>query len=157
VWQVLAYHAMEQVYVGQIHEALQAMQLVYDRLWHDGNVWSGGLRATGESIYMTHPVIWAVLRAFTGIALHVPARTLGVGPHTAGEIGALRCPFFFPALWGTFDYHAATGTMEIEIVRTFGTVVTIDHVAHRGASGAIRRIAISPTELEEGCRLELNL
>ena len=47
--------------------------------------------------------------------------------------------------------------MEIEIVRTFGAPVTIDHVAHRGASGALRRIAIPPTELEPGWRLDLTL
>jgi uncharacterized protein (DUF608 family) len=157
VWQVLAYQAMEQIYLGQVHEALQTTHLIYDRVWHDGNTWSAGLRATGESIYMTHPALWAVLSALTGAALDVPGRTLVVAPRPGGEIGELRCPFFFPSLWGTLAYHAATGTMEIEIVRTFGAPVTIDHVAHQGASGAIRRIAIPPTELELGCRIELNL
>jgi non-lysosomal glucosylceramidase len=157
VWQVLPYQAMEQIYLGQIHEALQTMQLIYDRIWHDGLAWSAGLRATGESIYMTHPTLWAVLSAFTGTALDVPARTLVVAPRSAGEIGELRCPFFFPALWGTLDYHPGSGRMDIEIVRTFGAPVTIEHVAHRGASGALRRITIPPTELIEGCRVEVTL
>ncbi len=157
VWQVLAYQAMEQIYVGQVHEALATMHTIYDRIEHDGNAWSAGLRATNESIYMTHPVIWGVLNALTGAALDVPGRTLEVSPRTAGEIGPLRCPIFFPSLWATLEYHAATGTMVVDVVRTFGDPVTIDHVAHRGASGAMRRIAIEPTELAEGCRLELTL
>ncbi|MBI3770783.1 MAG: hypothetical protein HY271_20125 [Deltaproteobacteria bacterium] len=156
VWQVLAYQAMEQIYVGQVHEALQTMHAIYDRIWHDGNAWSAGLRATGESIYMTHPVIWGVLNALTGAALDVPRRTLEIAPRTAGDIGTLRCPFFFPQLWATLEYHA-TGTIAIEIVRTFGEPITIDHLAHRGASGAVRRIAIGPTELVAGCRLELTI
>jgi uncharacterized protein (DUF608 family) len=157
VWQVLSYQAMEQIYVGQTHEALATMQAIYDRVWHDGNAWSAGLRASGESIYMTHPVLWGVLNALSGAALDVPGRTLALSPRTAGEIGPLRCPCFFPQFWATLEYHAATGTMTFEVVRTFGEPVTIDHVAHRGASGAIRRIAIDATELEAGCRLELSL
>jgi len=157
VWQVLSYQAMEQIYLGQVHEGLAAMHAIYDRIEHDGNAWSAGLRATNESIYMTHPVIWGVLNALTGAALDVPGRTLEVSPRTAGEIGPLRCPIFFPPLWATLEYHAATGTMVIDVVRTFGDPVTIDHVAHRGASGAMRRIAIEPTELTAGCRLELTL
>lgn len=156
LWQVLSYQAMEQIYLGQVHEGLETMHAIYDRIWHDGNAWSGGLRGTGESIYMTHPVIWAVLNALTGAAIDVPSRTLEVSPRTAGELGPLRCPFFFPSVWGMLEYHTATGTIEIDIVRTFGEPLTIDHVAHRGASGAIRRIAIDPTELVAGCRIELS-
>ena len=61
------------------------------------------------------------------------------------------------SLWATLEYHAGTGTIAVEVVRTFGDPVTIDHIAHRGASGAVRRIAIEPTELVSGCRLELTL
>jgi uncharacterized protein (DUF608 family) len=157
VWQVLAYQAMEQIYVGHVHEALETMRAIYDRVWHDGNAWSAGLRATGESIYMTHPVIWGVLNALTGAALDVPGRTLEIAPRTAGDIGPLRCPFFFPQLWAMLDYHTATGTIAIEVVRTFGDPVTIDHLAHRGASGAVRRIPIEPTTLVAGCELELTV
>ena len=157
VWQVLTYQAMEQIYVGQVHEGLETMHAIYDRVWHDGLAWSAGLRATGESIYMTHPAIWGVLQALTGAALNVPARTLEVGPRTSGDISPLRCPIFLPRLWAILEYHTATGTIEIEIVRTFGELITIDHLAHRGASGAVRRIPIDPTELDVGCRLELTV
>ena len=157
VWQVLTYQAMEQIYIGHVHEALETMHAIYDRVWHDGNAWSAGLRATGESIYMTHPAIWGVLNALTGAALDVPGRTLEIGPRTTADISPLRCPFFFPQLWATLEYHTASGTIDVEVVRTFGEPITIDHLAHRGASGAVRRILIGPTELVVGCRLELSV
>ena len=86
VWQVISYQAALQIQVGMVEAGLRAIKMIDDRLWRDGNAWSGGLRGNDESIYMTHPVQWAALQALTGTALDVPARTLHLGPRTGGEI-----------------------------------------------------------------------
>src|SRR5262249_9573397 len=97
VWQGGAYQGREPLYLGLVEAGLETLRLFYDRLWREGLAWSGGLRGSGESIYMTHPVAWAVLNAVTGAALDVPGRTLHLAPRTGGELGTrLRCPVFFP-------------------------------------------------------------
>jgi uncharacterized protein (DUF608 family) len=50
VWQVLSYQAMEQIYVGEVAAGLETIRRFYERLWQDGNAWSGGLRGNGESV-----------------------------------------------------------------------------------------------------------
>lgn len=157
VWQVLSYQAMEQIYLGEVAAGLETMFLIYDRIWHDGNAWSGGLRGNGESIYMTHPVIWAALDALTGAALDAPRRTLHLSPRTGGEITHLRCPVFFPSVWAGLDHDPASGRTSVEIRRCFGPPTAIARVVHRTAAGRVRTLEIPVTELREGTRLDLHL
>ncbi len=157
VWQVLSYQAMEQIYLGQVEAGLETLRLIYDRIWHDGNAWSAGLRGNEESVYMTHPVAWAVLNALTGAALDVPGRTLFLSPRTGGEIGTLRCPFFFPGFWGLLDHDPRTGATEVEVLRTFGAPVVVERVIQRGPLGGERVLALGPTVLVAGLRLQLSL
>jgi uncharacterized protein (DUF608 family) len=151
VWQVLSYQAMEQIYLGEVAAGLETIRRFYERLWGDGNAWSGGLRGDGESVYMTHPVIWAVLNALTGAALDVPGRTLHLSPRTdAATIPDLRCPFFFPPFWGVLHSRPGAGRMTIEVVRTFGDPIEIDRVVERTAAGAVHVRALGPTRLTIG-------
>ena len=152
VWQVLSYQAMEQIYVGDVDAGLATIRRVYDRVWNDGHAWSAGLRGNGESVYMTHPVIWAVLNALTGAALDVPGRTLHLSPRMAG-----RCPFFFPPFWAMCDHEPGTGRTTVEVLRTFGAPVTIARVQHRPASGAVRVHEIGAVTLAPGARLDVDL
>lgn len=157
VWQVLSFQAMEQIYLDQVAEGLETMRLIYDRIWHDGAAWSAGLRGNDESIYMTHPVIWAVCAALTGAALDAPSATLELSPRVGGEITRLRCPFFFPSLWAMLAYDPATGETTVEVLRTFGVPVTIDRVRHRAPSGATRIIPLGPLTLDRGRRFRVAL
>jgi non-lysosomal glucosylceramidase len=158
VWQVLSYQAMEAIYVGLVDDGLEIFRLVADRLWHDGNAWSAGLRGNAESVYMTHPVAWAILHALTGAALDVPGRTLEIGPRVPQGERGLRCPFFFPGFWAVLDYDVALGSVAIEVVRSFGDPVVVERVGCRGAAGAHRIIALeAPRALERGCRLRLQV
>ena len=151
VWQVVSYQACEQLYLGLVDDGLETLRLFYDRLWRDGLAWSGGLRGNGESIYMTHPVAWAVLNAVTGAALDAPGRTLRLEPRTGGELGdRLRCPIFFPGVWAMLE-HRPGRTTTLDVVRTFGEPVVIERVARAGAAP----IEVRPTALVAGTRIEL--
>ena len=153
VWQVLSYQAMEQIYVGEVAAGLETLRRFYERLWQDGNAWSGGLRGNAESIYMTHPVVWAVTNALTGAALDVPGRTLHLSPRTGGEITHLRCPCFFPPLWAVVHYAPGSPRATLEVVRTFGEAVTIDRVVARTAAGTARAHELGATRLAIGTTL----
>jgi hypothetical protein len=123
VWQVVSYQACLQLYVGEVDAGLETLRRFYDRLWRDGFAWSGGLRGNAESVYMTHPVAWAVLAALTGASLDVPGKTLRLAPQ-----GRMRCPVFFPSFWAMCDHDPATRT-SLEVVKTFGEPVTIERTA----------------------------
>ncbi|MGH7895311.1 MAG: GH116 family glycosyl-hydrolase [Candidatus Binatia bacterium] len=150
VWQVLSYQAMEQIYVGEVAAGLETLRRFYERLWTDGNAWSGGLRGNGESVYMTHPVVWAALNALTGAALDVPGRELHLSPRTGGEIAHLRCPFFFPPFWAMLHYRPGAGRMTVEVVRTFGQPIEIDRVVERTAAGEVHAHEVGSTRLTVG-------
>ena len=157
VWQVLSYQAMEQIYLGQVEQGLQTMRCIYERLWHDGNAWSGGLRGNGESVYMTHPAIWAALNALTGAALDVPSGTLHLSPRTGGEIAYLRCPFFFPSFWATLEHDPTSGQTSVEVHRSFGEPITIERVQQRTATGTVRQWEVGRVEVRQGAAFALNL
>ncbi|HEV7732843.1 MAG TPA: GH116 family glycosyl-hydrolase [Candidatus Binatia bacterium] len=146
VWQVVSYQACLQLYLGEVEAGLETLRRFYDRLWGDGFAWSGGLRGNAESVYMTHPVAWAVLAALTGAALDVPGRTLHLAPQ-----GRLRCPVFFPSFWAICDHAPATEHTTLEVVRTFGDPVTIERVVE----GGVREHTIGATVLATGARIEL--
>jgi non-lysosomal glucosylceramidase len=151
VWQVVSYQACEQLYLGLVDDGLETLRLLYDRLWRDGLAWSGGLRGNGESVYMTHPVAWAVLNAVTGAALDVPGRVLRLDPRTGGELGArLRCPVFFPGFWAMLDHRPGRATT-LDVVRAFGEPVEIERVVLTGAAP----IEVGTTALVPGTRIEL--
>jgi hypothetical protein len=152
VWQVLSYQAMEQIYVGDVDAGLETIRRVYDRIWDAGHAWSAGLRGNGESVYMTHPVIWAVLNALTGAALDVPRRTLHLSPRMAG-----RCPFFLPGFWAMCEFDPESGRTTVEVLRAFGAPVTVERVQHRAASGAVRVHDTGAVTLAPGVRLALVL
>jgi uncharacterized protein (DUF608 family) len=143
VWQVLSYHAMEAIYLGEVEAGLATMRMIYDRIWQAGNAWSAGLQGNADSVYMTHPVAWAALDALTGAALDVPGRTLFLSPRTD------RCPFFFAPFWARLD------GADVEVLRTFGEPVLIDRLVERTAAGAERVTRLPPTPLVAGTRLRL--
>jgi uncharacterized protein (DUF608 family) len=157
VWQVLSYQAMEQIYLGLVDDGLETMRMIYDRIWHDGNAWSAGLRGNGESIYMTHPVAWATLNALTGAALDVPRRTLFLSPRVARDMPHLACPFFFPPFWAWLDWDPASGRGEVEVLRTFGDPIALERVVHRPLGGPERTIDVDGITLVAGRRLRLEL
>lgn len=156
VWQVITYQAALQIQVGLVEQGLRTLKMIDDRVWRDGNAWSGGLRGNDESIYMTHPAWWAALQALTGAALDVPARTLHLAPRTGGEIAKLRAPFFFPGVWAMLDHDAERGHVEIEVKRHFGVPHTIDTVVCHAPNGASRTHALEPTLLVAGAALQVD-
>ena len=159
VWQVISYQACEQLYLGQTDAGLETLRAIYDPIWHQGNAWSAGLRGNGESVYMTHPVAWAILNALTGAALDVPRATLHLSPrllpHDAGT-DRLRCPFFFPGFWAMLDV-GRDRRARIEVLRSFGAPVRIERIVERSPDGRERTIEVPPVELAAGTRLEVAL
>jgi hypothetical protein len=131
IWQVLSYQAMEHIYLGQVEMGLRVIKLIYDRIYEKGNVWSADLMGSGNAIYMTNTVIWAVLNALTGAALDVPRGLLTLSPQKLPGQMETRIPICFPRFWGMTMVETETDTVEIEIKKHFEKPVILNTVRLR--------------------------
>lgn len=156
--QVVSYQACEHIYLGQVSEGLACLEMIYDRMYMRGMPWGYHVDGSEGAIYMTSPVAWSILNALTGAALDAPRGVLHLGPRALPGQGGLKCPFFFPPFWAMLEYDAATGKTAIEVLRHFGTPVTITAIVHTTADGTAARQALPhPIALQAGARLDLVL
>ncbi len=153
IWQVLSYQAMEHVYLGQADKGLEVMKMVYDRIYKKGHAWGAGLMGDADSVYMTHPVIWALWNAFTGAALDVPGKMLTLGPRPLPGESKLVMPFFFPGFWAMMEHEKESGLTRIEVRKHFGEPVVIERIRHTPFDGDEQMIKLeSPLEMKAGAQ-----
>jgi len=153
IWQVISYQAFEHIYLGQVEKGMDVLRMIYERLFKKGYTWSAGLMGNPDSVYMTHPVIWAALNAFTGAALDVPGGVLQLSPKAPPGAREMKVPFCFPGFWAMMTYEPASGRTEVEIKKHFGDPVTINEIRHRKADGASGTHRLdSPLEMKTGAK-----
>jgi uncharacterized protein (DUF608 family) len=158
IWQVISYQACEHIYLGQVKEGLDTLNMIYSRLERLGYTFSADLTGETRSIYMTHPVAWAVLNAFTGAALDVPRAVLHLGPRTMPGEDGLKCPIFFPGFWAMLDYDEDKGLVVIDVRKHFGNPVIIKSVIFDQAGGGLKEIPLEkPVLLEQGNTITIKL
>jgi hypothetical protein len=153
VWQVLSYQAMEHIYLGQVDMGLDVIEMIYDRIYRKGYVWSAGLMGNNDSIYMTNTVIWAVLNAISGAALDVPRGVLTLSPQALPGQTLMKAPVCFPGFWGMMTYDTNHETLAFEITTHFGEPVSIRTIRLRNREFALD----SPLVLRKGAVWRGNL
>ncbi len=72
-----------------------------------------------KHIYMTHPAMWSILNALSGIAYNSFEETLYFSPRRIDSQEELNIPLFFPDFWLYFKYSFATNQLAIEIIKVF--------------------------------------
>jgi len=147
LWQVFSYQAMEHIYLGQMEEGLDIIKMIYDRLYKKGLAWSGHLNGSNESVYMTHPVIWALLNAMTGASLDVPAGVLNLSQRLMPGEDEASIPFCFPGFWAMMHYKK-NGSVRIDVVKHFGKAVVINKICFLERGEVAREI-----EMESGIEM----
>jgi uncharacterized protein (DUF608 family) len=158
IWQVISYQACEHIYLGQVREGLDTLDMIYSRLDRLGYAFSADLTGETKSIYMTHPVAWAILNAFTGAALDVPRAVLHLGPRMLPDESRLKCPVFFPGFWAMLDYDAKKGFASIEVRKHFGKPVMIKSVIFDQEKGGSKEILLEkPSLMEQGNTITIKL
>ncbi len=158
IWQVVSYQACEHIYLGQVEKGLDTLYMVYSRLESLGYTFSADLTGETKSIYMTHPVAWAVLNAFTGAALDIPHAVLRLGPRAMPGEGGLKCPIFFPGFWAMLDYDAKKGFASIEVRKHYGKPVIIKTIILDQENGGLKEIPLEkPLSMEQGNRITIKL
>ncbi len=158
IWQVISYQACEHIYLGQVKEGLDTLNMIYSRLEKLGYTFSASLTGETESIYMTHPVAWSVLNAFTGAALDVPRGILHLGPRMIPGERLFRVPVFFPGFWAMLEYDPDRFLAAIDVRKHFGKPVLIKSLIFDQAKGGSKEILLEkPMLLEQGSRITIKL
>ncbi len=158
IWQVISYQACEHIYLGQVEKGLDTLNMIYSRLERLGYTFSADLTGETKSIYMTHPVAWAVLNAFTGAALDIPRAVLHLGPRTMPGEDRLKCPVFFPGFWAMLDYDAKKGFASIEVRKHYGKPVMIKSIILDQKNGGLKEIPLEkPLSMEQGNTITIKL
>ncbi|MFO8058348.1 MAG: GH116 family glycosyl-hydrolase [bacterium] len=151
IWQVLSYQAMEHVYLGQVDKGLEVMKMVYERIYKKGHAWGAGLMGDADSVYMTHPVIWAAFNAFAGAALDAPRKTLTLGPRPLPDEDRTVMPFFFPGFWALLEHEKQSGKTRLEVKKHFGEPLVIEKIRHNPLEGETETIELeNPVVLKAG-------
>ncbi len=151
IWQVVSYQAFEHIYLGQVEKGLDVLKMIYERIFKKGYTWSAGLMGNPDSVYMTHPVIWAVLNALTGAALDAPRGILHLSPKALPGAGRMKIPFCFPGFWAMMTYEPDSGQTEVEVKKHFGEPVTLNKIQQRRLNGEVLTHELdSPLEMKVG-------
>ncbi len=135
LWQVLSYQAMEHIYLGQVDLGLDVMKMIYDKINSMGLTWSACLVGYRDSVYMTHPVIWAVFNAISGAALDVPRGILHLSPKILPDQDITKVPVCFPGFWALLSYERLTNKITIEVKKHFGNPIEIKQICVWNLSG----------------------
>jgi len=140
------YLGMESIYEGFVDEGLYLLYTIYRDHWERAQwPWNGrihpsvyGSGKTGGwngNYYMSNPATWSVLNALSGSSIDVPGGTLHLAPHLPAGWTDLHMPLFFPKFWAWLDFDHTTGQIDLEILKTFGTPLTITKTVAELASG----------------------
>jgi hypothetical protein len=152
IWQVLSYQAMEHIYLGQVEMGFDIIRMIYERFYRLGHVWSAHLLGGPISVYMTHPVIWALPNALTGAALDVPRATLKLAPQMLPGQEQSTLPVYFPGFWGLLTYNRS-GKLILEITKHFGQPIIINRLTYTD-HGITKEIG--PLACVSGARFDLS-
>lgn len=152
LWQVLSYQAMEHIYLGQVEKGLDVFKMIYDKINTMGFTWSACLMGEKDSVYMTHPVIWAAFNALTGAALDVPRGILHLAPQQLPGQETTSVPVCFPGFWAMLHFEKKTGRIVLEVMKHFGEPVIIKQVCL--TDDKVVQLD-APAVLKTGSRIEL--
>ncbi len=142
------YIGMESIYDGFVDEGLEILRSIYVDHWEKARwPWNGrihpsvyGSGKTGGwngNYYMSNPATWGVLNALSGSSIDVPNEILYLAPRLPAGWTELHMPLFFPRFWAWLDFNHATGQVDLEIVKTFGSPMTITKTVAELASGTV--------------------
>lgn len=156
-----SYGGMAAIQAGYVEDGLEILRhtmLVDLRL---GYMWTQNLWNRAYATYMTAPVSWFVEEVLAGSALHVPDKTIVLGPSLVGD--RLMVPLYYPKYWAFLDYRPRDGVLTYTITHTFyekgEKPIVIESVlvspAGKARSEAVS-LSIGSVCLEKGCVLDLS-
>lgn len=121
-WQVLGFMAFEWIYLGKEDAGLAVVKRIWEKGYYEGYPWDMDHWGFPGHIYMSHPVMWAIFNALTGMSLDLLNHTLTISPRPSPNLlkeGEMKIPVFFPTVWFWFSYEVLSSRVFIEVLRSF--------------------------------------
>ncbi|TFF99605.1 MAG: hypothetical protein EU541_04465 [Promethearchaeota archaeon] len=135
-WQTLAYQAFESIYLNRIEDGLDIIKKIWEKGFYEGYPWDmdhwGWER---NHIYMSHPVMWAVLNALSGVSYNGFEQKLMISPHLIPNKSELKIPIFFPDFWLMMNYSSKNGNTEFKVLKTFNSELTLSKIVYQKVDG----------------------
>lgn len=135
-WQTLAYQAFEAIYLNRVEEGLDIIKKIWEKGYYEGYPWDmdhwGWER---NHIYMTHPVMWAVLNVLSGASFNAFEENLIISPRLIPNTKKLKVPLFFPDFWLMMEYSGKTKKVKFRVLKTFNSKLSLSKVVHQQPNG----------------------
>lgn len=151
VWQSISYQGCEAIYLGRVAAGLKIIQMIFDKGYLEGYPWDMNLYGRAGFVYMTHPVIWGVLNALSGMFYNVMKETLIISPKNLSGYDTLRIPVFFPKAWFMLEYDRISRKVSINVIYSADSALQIKKLIYRDIKGHDFRLPLEqPLNVEEG-------
>jgi uncharacterized protein (DUF608 family) len=137
-WQTLAYQAFEAIYLNRLEESLEIIKKIWEKGYYEGFPWDLDHWGQKGHIYMTHPVMWAVLNALTGASYNGFEDHLIISPRFIPRIEKMSIPLFFPDFWLLMEYDQSSNEIKFTVIKSFRSDLMIKRIIHQTADGTER-------------------
>lgn len=150
-WQVIAFMALEWIYLGNTQQGLRVIKRIWDKGYYEGYPWDMDHWGFSGHIYMTHPIMWALFNALTGVSLNFLQESLSFSPRPFDDSPNMKIPVFFPTTWFYIDYNQTSKQTRIEVIKSFekAGIITKIICSDKKQNKSEVKLAI-PWTLEEG-------
>jgi hypothetical protein len=135
-WQTLAYQAFEAIYLNRVDDGLDIIKKIWEKGYYEGFPWDMDHWGWEKNhIYMTHPVMWAVLNALSGASYNGFEKALIISPRLIPNRSKLEIPLFFPDFWLMMNYIEKTGEITFRVIKAFESKLRIKKIIHQHPDG----------------------
>ena len=171
IYQALSYQAFEAIYLGNVSEGLELIEMVYDKVYREGYPWDMNLMGLPGFVYMTHPVMWALFNALSGAAVDLLTGRLTLSPKPLPGEESLAVPVFFPRFWLAVSWDDVKKSGNVRVLKTFPTddlsdnppvslkngVCVLNELILTSPDDRTRTIDLKDFRVEEGASFDFSL
>lgn len=157
-WQSTAYQGLEAIYLGRVEAGLNLIKKIWEKGYYEGYPWNMDHWGMDSHIYMTHPALWGIFSALSGIAYDAFEEKLILSPKTIPGQPELLIPVFFPDFWMEFSYQEAVKRVKLKVIKSYDTDLSMKRVINQASDGTEIKIELKESfKFEEGNEIIIDL
>jgi len=157
-WQSTVYQGIEAIYLDRVEKGLDLIKMIWEKGYYEGYPWNMDHWGMEGHIYMTHPGLWSVLHALSGVAYDSFEQTLSISPRKVGKEKSLELPAFFPDFWLWIEYSFQDQKLKIKVLKVHKKGLKIGNVKESKPNGESQVHNLpDPMEIKENEKITLKL
>ncbi len=151
VWQSISYQACEAIYLGRIAAGLKIIKMIFDKGFYEGFPWDMDLYGRAGFVYMSHPVIWAVLPALSGMFYNAAEESIVISPKVLAGTDNIRIPVFFPKAWFMMEFNKNSKQVSLTVIYSKNPEAKVEKILYRNLHGHDFRLPLlKPFIIDDG-------